>query len=207
MTLQEQYDQAAPRWATRLSALGFTPAYAALMAAAAPRHTGSLCDVGAGSGALSQAFYARFGAPKRHVLLDTSAAMLQTARAALPATTQIETEQALLADYRPQCGFDVTLAGHVIEHCPSPETALQQIAALTRPGGTVILAVSHPHICQIVIWLKWRHRWFRQDDVCAMAARAGLRLSRILRFETGVPARISRGYIFTKPTQPQETPC
>jgi SAM-dependent methyltransferase len=91
-------------------------------------------DAGAGTGAVTRAL-ARRGA--RVVPVDLSASMLKAARA----------RPGAVADVRrlPFAGaaFDLAAAGFVLSHLPDPDTALAELARVTRSGGTV-LATAFP---------------------------------------------------------------
>ncbi len=200
MDLVKRYDRIAPKWSGLISELGFPAAYRSLATQAPHVSTGLICDVGSGSGALSQAYIMAKGTNAQFTLLDQSKPMLQQAQKAL----RLHGHEAVaeccdLAEFVPAQLFDLTLCAHVIEHCPNAANALADVARITRPGGHVILSVSKPHLCQWVIWLRWQHRWFSADQMKGMGQRAGLKLVSIVPYQTGVPARVSQGYIFEKP--------
>ncbi|MFY0596662.1 MAG: class I SAM-dependent methyltransferase [Cognatishimia sp.] len=196
MELDQRYNAIAPSWQHMLEKMGFPAAYRALAQQAPPKRALHLIDVGAGSGELSQAYCETQQRPLNHVLLDRSEAMLAEAQKTSP-TAALACED--LANHFPSTAYDVVLCAHVIEHCASPLVALKHISRMTAPGGTVLLAVSKPHMCQFLIWIKWRHKWFAAETVVAMAQQAGLKLTSLVPFENGIPARISQGYVFTKP--------
>jgi demethylmenaquinone methyltransferase/2-methoxy-6-polyprenyl-1,4-benzoquinol methylase len=131
--------------------------------------------------------------------------MLTEARRTLGAS--VTCTQAVLEDFHPEQGYDVTLCAHVIEHCRSPAEAMRHLARITQPGGLIFLAVSRPHICQALIWFKWRHRWFSPETVTRMAQDAGLQNLETLSFERGVPARVSQGYVLRKPKGTDHADC
>lgn len=196
MELDRKYNAAAPNWRRMLEEHSFPAAYRRLAEHSPKDRAHHMVDVGAGSGDFSKAYLQVRQRPVHHVLLDRAEAMLSQAQTACP---RAETTCQDLAQYRPSAPFNVTLCAHVIEHCPDPSAALVHLARITAPGGTLLLAVSRPHFCQIFIWLKWRHRWFGAEVVQRMGAAAGLELKTIVAFESGVPARVSQGYVFVKP--------
>ena len=198
MELDRRYNAAAPNWRRMLEDHGFPAAYRQLARHAPESRAQRMIDVGAGSGELSKAYIEECQRPIEHVLLDRSEGMLEQARAAFPLAMTVQED---LAVYEPEHPFDITLCAHVIEHCPEPTEALAHLARITAPGGTLLLAVSRPHICQVLIWLKWQHRWFSASDVERMGRMAGLNLKTMVPFDHGVPARVSQGYVFVKPSK------
>lgn len=196
MELDQRYNAAAPKWRRMLAKMGFPLAYQTLADHAPRQRALRMVDLGVGSGDLSKAYCERRQRPLHHVLLDRSPAMLTEASKVFPKAA-LACED--LADHHPPIPYDMVLCAHVIEHCPSPQDALKHIARITTPGGSVLLAVSKPHVCQYLIWFKWRHRWFSEHDVVAMAQRAGLVPTTLVPFKHGVPSRVSQGYVFTKP--------
>jgi ubiquinone/menaquinone biosynthesis C-methylase UbiE len=195
MDLVERYNAAAPVWRHMLESHGFPDAYRTLANHAQVEPAEYMIDVGAGSGAFSTAYYELRQQPRHHVLLDTANAMLEMALAAHPKARALCED---LSDHSPKQLYDLVLCAHVIEHCPDPAAALADLARITAPGGTVLLAVSKPHFCQLFIWLKWQHRWFSAAQVQNMAKATGLHLRETVPFAKGVPARVSQGYVFKK---------
>jgi len=164
----------------------------------APQNADQVIDIGAGTGALAEAWVAVHGAPKTLVLLDPRAGMLDRAEAAL-AARQVTTErvQGLVGD-APKGPFDEVLAAHVIEHCPDPREALVQMAALLRPGGRLRLVMSKPHWCNVIIWLQWRHRTFSPSEIAGLVSAAGLEVEGQYVFPAGPPSRTSMGIVARK---------
>ncbi|SHG59409.1 class I SAM-dependent methyltransferase [Cognatishimia maritima] len=196
MELDHRYNAAAPIWSQMLEQHRFPAAYRHLASFAPTDRALRMVDVGAGSGDFSTAYCAMRQRPVDHVLLDRADNMLAEAQRAHP---QAQTICEDLAAHSPAKPYDVTLCAHVIEHCPDPFAAMSHLARITAPGGTLLLAISKPHFCQVFIWLKWRHRWFSTADITAMGASAGLTLRAVVPFPTGVPSRVSQGYVFEKP--------
>lgn len=196
MELDRRYNAAAPNWRRMLEDHGFPAAYRKLATEAPHSRAQRLIDVGSGSGDLSKAYCQVRQRPIEHVLLDRARSMLDQAQQTFPSAAAIQQD---LFEYMHIQPFDVTLCAHVIEHCPNPQAAFHHLARITAPGGSLLLAISRPHFCQVFIWLRWRHRWFSADAVKAMGEAAGLELRRTIPFEKGVPARVSQGYHFVKP--------
>lgn len=204
MTLTDRYNRAAPGWGARLAELGYDAAYRALFTdCGLPGDANAVCDIGTGSGAFARAFLGAHGPARRLTLIDPSARMLQTARTTLaPLARHIDTHPVRLDQIAaPTQRYDTVLAAHVIEHCPDPAAAIAQIHTLTKPGGAAVLVVSKPHICQWLIWLKWRHTWWAPSKIRALCLGAGFGNVRVRPFERGVPARTSVAYICHKPNE------
>jgi demethylmenaquinone methyltransferase/2-methoxy-6-polyprenyl-1,4-benzoquinol methylase len=201
-----RYEKAASGWAAGLARLGYDRAYRGFLAQAMPAGGGAaVCDMGAGAGDLAIAYLHYAGWPKKLVLVDPSAAMLAKARQRLSdGAGRARLVRSRLEEFDAPEAFDIVMAAHLIEHCANPVQAMGRLAALARAGGRVVLVVSKPHWCQWLIWLRWRHRWFRPETLVDLASRAGLVTGGILSFETGPPRRTSLGYLFQKPYQSGE---
>lgn len=196
------YDAAAAWWSDRLAVLKYPEAYGTLCHMALKGHRPRrVVDVGTGGGDLAHAAIDACQSIETLHLVDTSARMLEAAQATLqraggPVVTAEQTDLEML---RPNQTFDLALAGHVIEHVSDPVLALRQLAGLVRSGGALLLVVSRPHICQLPIWIRWRHRWFSERQICRMAEAAMLGSVRCIPLTAGVPARTSRGYLILVP--------
>jgi len=197
MTLDTAYDKAASHWRRRLEQMGFAAAYrAAVDALAPPGPPAALCDVGCGTGDLAAALVEMRGAPAQLTLLEPAQRMLAAAALRLaPTCGDIAACVGPLEAHVPARRHDLVLAGHVIEQCADPAAALTALARMTAPHGALLVIVSKPHLCQWLIWLRWRHRWFTAPQMAAMAAGAGLRVARTYDFPRGIPARVSRAYL------------
>ncbi len=103
-----------------------------------------------------------------------------------------------LEDCRLEQTFQTILASHVIEHCDDPGDALARLAGHLAPDGRLILSVSKPHWCNWLIWLRFRHKWFRPDTIRDLASNAGLTRIAVHHFSSGPPSRTSLGYVFRK---------
>ena len=156
-------------------------------------------DVGAGTAAFSEAWVAINGPPVGSVtLLEPSKAMLERGKAALNARgVEPHLVQALLGEIELEPA-DQVLAAHIIEHCPDPLVALQQLHRVTKPEGVLHLVVSKPHWCNAIIWLQWRHRTFGETEILQLMDRAGFNVESGYAFPSGPPSRTSRGIVATK---------
>ena len=133
-------------------------------------------------------------------LVDPSGAMLAKAQTNLASLkVRPKTAKTQLEDFDPAVHFQTILAAHVIEHCDDPQAALQRFADWLQPGGTLFLVASKPHWCNWLIWLRFRHRWFKEQQILEMAGNAGFEHSLTYAFQTGPPSYTSLAYIFSKP--------
>ena len=97
-------------------------------------------------------------------------------------------------------GFDVVLAGDVLEHLVAPEPVLRRAARLLRPGGRVV--VSLPNVAHVDVRLsllqgRWNYRpwglldrthlrFFTREGIEALVEQAGLVITEVSRVR--VPA-------------------
>lgn len=193
----KRYDIAAPLWGDKMRTLGYYDAYLGFLSEQRRKSGGdlSIIDIGAGTGAFAEAWVAINGSPRALTLLDPSRAMLERGCMALSRRgVHAQPVQALLgaAELHPA---DEILAAHVIEHCPDPLVALRQMRNLLEPGGRLYLVVSKPHWCNTIIWLQWRHRTFRNDEIVWLVRTAGFDIEMVYSFPSGPPSRTSRGIV------------
>ncbi len=196
-SLSDRYDSASGLWADKMRILGYYDGYLGFLShwpgrAATPA---TLLDVGAGTGAMAEAWIAVHGAPPTVTLLDPSASMLNRAAGALKRRGVAPRLEISGLEDTSLSPHDVVLAAHVIEHFPDPAEALARIAALTAPGGELWLVVSKPHWCNAIIWLQWRHRTYRPARVQELLEAAGFVLEDTYAFPAGPPSRTSTGYL------------
>lgn len=193
-----KYENAAPTWTKKAARLGYTSAYTHFLTSKVLT-TGSVLDVGAGTGTFALSWI-EAGGSKELTLIDPSRAMLEQARSQFklrglrPKVVACDFE-----GFQSDTKFDAILASHVLEHLGDPLSAMRRFAQMLSAGGRLYLNVSKPHWCNWIIWLRYRHRWFRPETVCEMALAAGLGEVKVHDFRTGPPSRTSLGYIFSKP--------
>ena len=193
--LDRKYDAAAPKWADKMRLLGYFDAYLGFLSAAPDAPLGHhALDIGCGTGAFAEA-RSVIHPTGRITLMEPSARMLQQAQSALAGRGVVaETALSRLEDFTTPLRFDCLLAAHVLEHCDDPVAALRTMRGLAEPGAPLWLVVSKPHWCNAIIWLQWRHRTFRPEQVADMLACSGWQLQMEHGFPTGPPSRTSRGY-------------
>ncbi|MEO9827343.1 MAG: methyltransferase domain-containing protein [Paracoccaceae bacterium] len=194
--LTQQYDKASGRWRDKMRTLGYYDAYLGFLSQPQNRVTGAVdvLDIGAGTGAFAEAWVAVNGAPRALTLLEPSAPMLARAAAALNVrSVQPKSVEGTLENPKTATPGDEVLVAHVIEHCPDPLLALKQIRSLTRDGGRLHLVVSKPHWCNAIIWLQWRHRTFKAQDIQNLLAQADFEVEQDYTFPSGPPSRTSYG--------------
>lgn len=192
-----RYDTAAPKWRDKMRILGYYDAYLGFLSAGrcAPERHDQVVDIGAGTASFAEAWVAIHGQPGQLTLLDPSPAMLAHGQNALRGRgVEPRIVQGLLGAVHLEPA-DVALAAHVIEHCPDPLLALEQIHGLLRPGGRLYLVVSKPHWCNAIIWLQWRHRTFGRAEILALLDQAGFDCVSEYSFPAGPPSRTSRGIV------------
>jgi demethylmenaquinone methyltransferase/2-methoxy-6-polyprenyl-1,4-benzoquinol methylase len=198
MNTSTRYEKAAPTWSRKLSRHGYDRAYSGFLVKSALA-SGAVLDVGTGTGTFAIS-WVEAGGSTDLTLLDPSTAMLEQAsshfsqRGLCPKVVNCEFE-----DFSNDTKFDAILASHVLEHFPDPSGAIHRFAQKLSPGGCLYLIVSKPHWCNWMIWLRFRHQWFRPEIICEMAQDAGLTGLRLHTFRKGPPSRTSLGYIFSKP--------
>lgn len=202
--LQNRYDSAAGWWRDKIHKLGYRAAYEDLVGRALDgRRFRTVADVGTGAGDLAASYCKVIGMPVELTLIDNSAAMLAQAKSTVEEVggsgTAVTAMHAALSDISYNERYELVLCAHLIEHCPNPAEALGQLASLVKPGGTALLVISRPHWCQWIIWLRWQHRWFSEDQVGQMAEAAGVRITERFGLASGPPSRTSMAYAFRKP--------
>ncbi len=186
--LTNRYDTAANRWRDKMRALGYYDGYLGFLSAPGQRPIpgARVIDVGAGTAAFAEAWVAIHGTPGALYLLEPSQPML--ARGVKPNLIPARLDQA-----HGLAPANEVLAAHIIEHCPDPGLALQQMRNLLVPGGRLRLVVSKPHWCNAIIWLQWRHRTFGKDEIHELVQNAGFEIEADYTFPSGPPSRTSRG--------------
>jgi ubiquinone/menaquinone biosynthesis C-methylase UbiE len=198
-SLTARYEAAAPHWGRRLERLGFPAAYRAIVVEAShrlPVADGPIAavDLGAGDGAFAEALLQVLGPRLSLTLVEPSPAMLKAAEARLGAGRAQLVAGTLDSAPLTTGGYDLVAAAHLLEHLPDPQAALERMAALLKPGGLLLLAVSRPHWCSSLVWLNWRHRRFREAEMRQLLNRAGFAEPQCWQPPAGPPRRLSLAY-------------
>jgi 2-polyprenyl-6-hydroxyphenyl methylase / 3-demethylubiquinone-9 3-methyltransferase len=135
-------------------------------------------DAGCGTGLFSQAAKAR-GAEV--TAMDVGPNLLARVQEKCRCETAVGD---VLALPFPDARFDVVLCTEVIEHTPRPQTAIDELARVLRPGGTLVLTtpnrVWHPLI-RLANVLKIRpyeglENWVRWRELRSWIAASGLEI-------------------------------
>lgn len=198
MNTSIRYESAAPTWSKKAKRLGYTDAYAGFLAKSV-RPSGPVLDVGTGTGTFALSWIEAGGSTDMS-LLDPSAAMLERARAQFSQRgLRPRIINSGFEEFQTGAKFDAILASHVLEHFDDPSRVMRRFAHMLSSGGRLYLTVSKPHWCNWMIWLRFRHRWFRPEVIREIAQDAGLTQALLHQFLTGPPSRTSLGYIFSKP--------
>ena len=186
--LTRLHNRAAARWKQDLNRLGFLKAYDLLMhqlLTDGPLHAlpegAWVLDAGTGSGALSLALDAQYkalgqGTPLLFNAVDRSPAMLHAARSAFDATRLDVALQRADIDQLPfeDSSFDLVMAGHVVEHLPSPEAALRELVRVLQPGAPLLLLTTRRSLLGALVHLRWRVHRISKPDVTAWLQDCGL---------------------------------
>lgn len=196
------YNRAAVGWQQGIAALGYPEAYRQLCAAALAAQPSNIrervLDAGCGSGAMAAALLPQMPQPPELHLLDLSPEMLEQASQSLPASLchlGAVGEGAL--DVPP---LDRILCAHVIEHCPTLLPPLRWLHDHLAPGGQLVLAVSKPHWCTMLLRWRWGNAAYAPKQVCRLLAEAGFCDITALPHAKGPPARTSCGYLARRAT-------
>ena len=157
-----------------------------------------MLDAGAGTGAFAQAWIIENGSTDL-TLIDPSGVMLMRAKANL-ASLMVEPRivKSQLEGFKPKSSYTTIPAAHVIEHGDDPKMALRHFADWLEPGGQLFLVASKPHWCNWLIWLRFRHRWFSENQIKQCANAVGLSHILTHKFQAGPPSFTSLAYIFSK---------
>ena len=136
-------------------------------------------DLGCGTGQVTAAL-----APfvSRVVAVDSSAAMLQSARRRLQGTENVELRrgelEALPID---EARLDLATLMLVLHHVPEPDKALGEVARVLKPGGRVVIVDMLPHD-RDGYRQQMGHVWlgFPEEDMRRLMSDAGFGSPRII---------------------------
>jgi 2-polyprenyl-3-methyl-5-hydroxy-6-metoxy-1,4-benzoquinol methylase len=138
-----------------------------------------ILDAGCGRGWLTS----MLGMYGRATGIDPVAAVVEHARVLYP---QVEFEAGEPDEFRsahPARRFDVVVSSEVIEHVElhAKESFLRSLAAMLRPGGTMILTTPRRELFDA--WKLGRpqmqpvEQWLREDELSELASRCGLKVA------------------------------
>ncbi len=163
----EKYDHAAAGWAQILTKIGTPDAYERMLSNVFQAHQFPksdalrVLDCGVGTGSFSHALHRALKRPIALDAVDISSAMLEQAHAVfkdhgIPATLkQCDVRKLPYPDH----SFDIVISAHLIEHLPSPEQAIAEMARVLKPGGLMIVCMTSRSLLGAYIQLIWRtHR-------------------------------------------------
>ncbi|PXX65604.1 demethylmenaquinone methyltransferase/2-methoxy-6-polyprenyl-1,4-benzoquinol methylase [Nocardia tenerifensis] len=120
---------------------------AALVALSGAATDHSVADIGCGPGDLARALAVRVGPGGRVVGVDPAAEMIDYASAHSRATTNCRFELGSAQTLTlPDASFDVVTSTFAMHHIPEQHrrAAIAQMFRILRPGGTLLLADTHP---------------------------------------------------------------
>jgi len=201
--LVTRYDQTASTWHKSLQEKNYICAYELTIQEAITKfHTLnkgqhlSVLDAGTGTGGFSIALCNVMHAKISFDLLDPSKEMLRIAKKKIATKHQSSTQ--ILADINhlksSKKSYDIILCAHVIEHCADPLNALGTLRSVLREDGIIILAVSKPHWCTILLQFIWRHQSYKPNTFTTMLRNVGFKNVHITKFKKGPPRFTSSGY-------------
>lgn len=134
---------------------------------------GDVLDVGSGDGAAAE-----FLAPhcRSLVCIDTSATMIEAARARLAKRAHVRAEVADVHELPFRASsFDSVLVFHTLTYALHPARALEECARVLRPGGRLVLLSLDQHESrEITAPYGERHSGFSPRTLRRMLSRAGL---------------------------------
>jgi 2-polyprenyl-6-hydroxyphenyl methylase/3-demethylubiquinone-9 3-methyltransferase len=188
----EQFSEHASRWwdpAGPLKTLhDINPLRMGFIESQLSLHHKKIVDIGCGGGILSEAL-----AKKGAIItgIDASAAVIEAAKNHAK-NLDIQYEGILIEDFAPKHlnAFDAAVCMELLEHVPSPETMVKDVASLVKPGGLVFFSTLSRNpksyveailVAEYVLKLvpKGTHhygKFIKPSELNAMAESAGLTL-------------------------------
>lgn len=190
--LAARYDDAAAGWERRIRRLGHPARCRALMqrvlAGLPAEGPVRALDCGTGTGAMALALAEAARVPVAVDAVDLSRAMLARAgarlrQAGVAAALQLADAEAL--PY-PDGTFDLTMAGHIVEHLAHPDRAVAEMVRVTRPGGLVLVLATGRSPFGLFVHLLWRTHMLSPAHGLRLFRAAGLQDVRVLARRPGL---------------------
>ena len=109
---------------------------------------GSRClDVGCGIGAVTRELGKRTGPGGQALGVDFDGGILEVAKELSAGSKPVRFERRSLEELPAGAEYDVVYARFLLTHLKEPRAALERLAAVVRPGGTLVLEdVEFPHL-------------------------------------------------------------
>ena len=145
-------------------------------------------DLGCGTGQVTAAL-APFVA--RVIAVDSSAAMLQSARRRLQDLDNVELRRGDLEGIPiDEARLDLATLMLVLHHVPEPDKALAEVARVLKPGGRVVIVDMLPHD-RDAYRQQMGHVWlgFPEDDMRRLMIDAGFGTPRIVALPSDAKAK------------------
>jgi ubiquinone/menaquinone biosynthesis C-methylase UbiE len=180
--LRRAYDDCAPSWERTIARLGFPSAYRQVLRQVAPGLTRAagmppkVLDCGIGTGAMTLALASEIQGMFDLSAVDISPLMLEQAavnlnRLGIGCRSQLADIRAL--PYAPE-SFDLVMCAHAVEHLETPQTALNEMCRVLKPGGTLLVITTRKSVVGAFIHLKWRTHRFDPATVRGWLQQCGL---------------------------------
>jgi len=170
--VKDYFEQVSPRWAELRRGFYGDDVRDAVLALARILPEQTVLDVGAGTGFLTVEAAKR---ARRVIALDFSDSMLEEARIKLHGRN-VEFKVGSAEDIPlPDSSVDCVIGNMVLHHCPRPAVAVNEMARVLRPGGTLAFSDLQEHSYESLrkehadLWLG-----FRLQHVEAILEQAGL---------------------------------
>jgi len=206
--LTHRYDKKAANWHAFLHHKNYLGCYEYLLKNAFKQNPvqeatkAQVLDVGAGSGGFSVSLCNVYKTmwPQAQLdfeLLDISAAMLKQASLLMrqqPFTFKMHCSDVQALEHSDK-RYDIILCAHLLEHCPQPLSVLKSLCSRLSEQGVLILVVSKPHWCTVLLQLIWQHQAYPKDSFVALLHMAGFSQVSAIDFDQSPPKFTSVGYI------------
>ena len=206
--LTHRYDKKAVKWHSFLQQKNYLNCYEQLLKNVFKKYpvkvSGAIqvLDVGAGSGGFSVSLCNVYKKMQRRAqlnfeLLDASSAMLNEASLLMSQqpfsfTTNCSDVNALANSDK--C-YDFILCAHLLEHCAQPLAVLKILCSRLNKHGVLVLVVSKPHWCTVLLQLIWQHRAYSKESFVEALNTVGFNQVTAIEFDQSPPKFTSVGYI------------